>query len=196
MAESCLTYLNFQQIKTLSTVRSPDTQSAPFLYCWVYWGVHPKRDLQDSARSLALEVLKGHYSKISTKILLAQAQNFYPWDYDTLSLFSGLHCWSFFGIAELLVGLIKMECYDINEDCLGCGPLAWAARNGHDKVVKIIRGREEVNPDKRNKNGRTPLLYAAEYCPHQDSPRQVSRGRSPQLPKVHLVYYQLHHQTI
>ena len=78
MAESCLTYPNSQQVIALSTVPSPDTQSAPFLYCSVYWGVHPKRDLPDFARSLSLEVLKGHYGKISTKLHLAQAQNFYP----------------------------------------------------------------------------------------------------------------------
>ncbi|RPA98207.1 hypothetical protein L873DRAFT_1061721 [Choiromyces venosus 120613-1] len=155
MAEICLTYLNSRQVKALLTAPSPDTQSAPFLqYCSVYWGVHAKRELADSARSFGLEVLKGHYGQISTKLLLAQAKNFYPWDYDILSPFSGLHCASFFGIAEVVVGLIKMECYDINEeDFLGGGPLAWAARNGHEKVVKILLGREEVNPDKPNNRG-------------------------------------------
>ena len=37
MAELCLTYLNFRQVKALLTVVSPDTQSTPFLeYCSVY----------------------------------------------------------------------------------------------------------------------------------------------------------------
>ena len=42
-----------------------------------------------------------------------------------------------------------MECYDISkEDFSGSGPLVWAARNGHEEVVKILLGREEVSPDK------------------------------------------------
>ena len=164
MAEICLTYLNSQQVKTLLTAPSLDTQSAPFLeYCSVYWGVHAKRELSDCARSLALELLKGHCGPISTKLLLAQVKHFYPWHYGTLSPFSGLHCASFFGIAEVVVGLIKMECYDINEeDFLGGGPLAWATRNGHEKVVKILLGREEISPDKPGSDGRTPLSFAAE----------------------------------
>ena len=39
MAEICLTYLNSQSVKSLSTDPSPDIQNAPFLgYCSVYWG--------------------------------------------------------------------------------------------------------------------------------------------------------------
>ena len=165
MADICLTYLNSQQVKALLTAPSPDTQSAPFLeYCSVYWGVHAKRELSGSARSLALKLLGEDYGQISTKFLLAQAKNYSLWHSDTLSPFSGLHCASFFGIAEVVVGLISMECYDINEeDFLGGGPLAWAARNGHEEVVKILVGREEVNPDKPDNEGRTPLSYAAWY---------------------------------
>ena len=117
MAEICLTYLNSQQVKALLTTPSPNTQSASFLeYCSVYWGVHAKRELSDSARSLALKLLEEDYGQISTKILLKQIKHFYYWNYNTFSPFSGLHCASFFGIVEVVVDLIKMECYDINEE--------------------------------------------------------------------------------
>ena len=163
IAEICLTYLNSQLVKALLIAPSLDTQSASFLeYCSVYWGVHAKRELSDSARSLALKLLEEDYSQISTKLLLTQVENFPYWRYNTLSPFSGLHCASFFGIAEVVVGLIKMECYDINEeDFLGGEPLVWAARNGHEEVVKILLGREEVNPDKPDNDGRASLSYAA-----------------------------------
>jgi len=162
MAEICLTYLNSKQVKALSTAPAFDTQNARFLeYCSVYWGVHARRELSDSAKSLALELLGGHYGQISTKLLLAQVKDFPLWRFKTPSPFSGLHCASFFGIPEVVAGLIEMECYDINEDFLGGGPLAWAARNGHEEVVKILLGREEVSPDKPDNDGRTPLLYAA-----------------------------------
>ena len=163
MAEICLTYLNSRQVKAISTARSAHTQNTRFLeYCSIYWGAHAKRELSDSARSLALEVLKGHYGQISTECLLSQVRHFYSWG-DAFSPFSGLHCASFFGIAEVVVGLIDMECHDVNEgDFLGHTPLAWAARNGHEGVVKILLGQEEVNPDKPDNHGRTPLSRAAE----------------------------------
>jgi len=40
---------------------------------------------------------------------------------------------------------------------MGYTPLAWAARNGYEEVVKLLVGREEVNSDVANNDGRTPL---------------------------------------
>ena len=165
IAEICLTYLNSQQVKALSTDPSPGIQNTPFLeYCSVHWGAHAKKDLSEGARSLGLELLEGHYNQISTRLLLSQVKrlNFFVKQLATLSPFSGLHCASFFGIVEIVAGLIEMGCYDINEgDFSGRTPLAWAAHNGHEEVVKILLGREEVSPDKPCLEGLTPLSYAA-----------------------------------
>jgi len=164
MAEICLTYLNSRQMKAFSTTPSPNTQNAPFLeYCSVHWGVHAKRELSDGGRSLALELLKENYGLRSTKFLLTQTKGFELWRFGTLSPFSGLHCASFFGIVEVVAGLIEMGCYDINElDFSGCEPLAWAARNGCEDVVKILIGLEGASPDKPDIDDRTPFCYAAQ----------------------------------
>jgi len=163
MAEACLAYLSSRKVQELWTSPHPDTQNTPFLeYCSIYWGVHAKRELSDSGKSLALELLRENNGPISTKSLLAQVNNFYIWEFDTVSPFSGLHCASFFGIVEVVAGLIEIECYDINEgDFSGCTPLAWAARNGHVELVKSLLERKEVNLDKPDNDNRTPLLYAA-----------------------------------
>ena len=163
IAEICLTYLNSQLVKALSVAPSPDTRNAPFLeYCSLYWGVHAKRELSGYGISLALELLKENYGQISTELLLTPVNNFYYWDLDA-SAFSGLHCASFFGIVEVVAGLIEMGCYDINEgDFSGCTPLAWAARNGHDRLVEMLLRREEVNPDKPDRFGQTPFSLAAQ----------------------------------
>ena len=69
----------------------------------------------------------------------------------------------FFGIADLVVALIAMECYDINEGGFGGYTLlAWATSNGHEGMVKILLDRGDVNPDKPDDDGQTPLSYAAE----------------------------------
>ena len=142
IAGICLTYLNSQQVKALSAVPSPYTRNAPFVdYCSIYWGLHAKRELSDYGMSLTLELLKEAYPPISTKLLLAQAKYFKIWGLKTVSPFSGLHCASFFGIVEVVVGLIEMEYYDINEeDFAGRTPLTWAACNGHEEVVNVLLG--------------------------------------------------------
>jgi len=138
IAETCLTYLNSQQVKAFSVGAPPDVQDMPFLeYCSVYWGVHAKRDFSECARSLAPELLKGHYGEISTRSLIGRVNPYYAESYDTYFLFSGLHCPSFFGIVELVTTLIEMDRYAINEgDFSGCTPLGWAAHNGHEDEVK------------------------------------------------------------
>ena len=75
MTETCLSYLNSQQVKALSATPSPDLKNTPFLeYSSLYWGVHAKRELSDCAKQLALKLFDDCNNHISTKILLnAQA---------------------------------------------------------------------------------------------------------------------------
>jgi len=162
MAEVCLTYLNSKQVKAPSAYTSLGIPKIPFLeYSSVYWGVHAKRDLSDHASSLALELFRDYDGHISTKPLLEKAGYH---DFSSASLsFSGLHCVSFFGIAELVDVLIRMECYGIDpRDSWGHTPLSWAARNGHWVVVKMLVGHEVINPENSDKYGRTPLWHAAD----------------------------------
>jgi len=164
IAETSLTYLNSDQIKASSTTPSPDLRDAPFLeYSSLYWGVHAKRDLSDCAKQLALKLFDNHDHHPSTKILM-KAQNMWGVYVDGFSRFSGLHCASFFGIVEIVVVLVQMEGCDINQiDSRGNTPLMWAAKNGHEGVVKILLERDDVSPDKPDNNGKTPLWWAAYY---------------------------------
>jgi len=92
---------------------------------------------------------------ISTNILL-QAQNIYWYvaNFDKPSLFSGLHCESFFGIVEIVAGLVEMEGCDINQLGFTCNtPLHWAAWNRHEGVVEILLRLDGISPDKLAGNG-------------------------------------------
>jgi len=170
MAEACLSYLDSQQVNALSTTLS-DLEETPFLeYSSLYWGMHAKRGLSDSAKHLALKLLEDCPSHISTKILLeALAQKPYSRavDFNNLSLFSGLHCASIFGIADIVASLVEIESCDINQkDCAGNTPLMWAAWNGHEGVAEILLGRQDINPNKPDNRGQTPL-YCAAWTGHE-----------------------------
>ena len=78
MAETCLSYLNSEQIQALpanlsSYPNDSDLQSMPFLkYSSLHWGSHAKRELSDCAKLLALKLFDDHSNYISTKILLQE----------------------------------------------------------------------------------------------------------------------------
>jgi len=164
IAETCLSYLNSHQVKALSVSLSPDLRSTPFLeYASLYWGVHAKRDFSDCANLLALKLFDDLNNHISTKILLkAQRPYWHIANCQKPFLFSGLHCASVFGIVEIVASFVEAESCDTNEeDCMGHTPLMWAARNGHEKVVGILLGRGDINPEKPTDYARRPLWWAA-----------------------------------
>ena len=164
IAETCLSYLNSQHIKALSTSPFPDLQSTPFLeYSSLYWGIHARKELSDCVKLLALKLFDDFKNHIAVKTLL-EAQGRYVYiGFNKLSLFSCLHCACIFGIDEMVASLVEVEGCDINqEDCAGNTPFVWAARNGHGEVVKILLGRDGISPDKPDEYGRTPLCHASE----------------------------------
>jgi len=164
IAETCLSYLNSEHVKALSTNPSPDLRGTRFLeYASVYWGVHAKRDLSDCTKLLAFKLFDDRNNHISTRTLLkAQKGYSYTIDFDKPHFFSGLHGASLFGIVELVTGFVEVEGCDINQrDCVDNTPLVWAARNGHERVVEMLLKRGDISPDKTGLYGETPLWNAA-----------------------------------
>ena len=165
MAETCLAYLNFQHIKCLSADPSPDSRCTPFLeYSSLYWGAHMKIELSDRAKSFALQLLDQFDSHISAKSLwksLIKGLPFYYYPGD--KPFSALHCISYFGIAEIANILIKRNWWGVNKrDSAGMTPLIWAARYGHEEVVRLLLRKKHILPDRKDIGGsRTALSWAA-----------------------------------
>ena len=162
ITEACLTYLNSQQVKALSTSPSPDLQDTPFLeYCSIYWGAHAKRDLSDYAKLLALKLFDDYDCHISTKILM-KTQNLWGLKVVKYSGFTGLHCVSVFGIDEFVVDLLEVGGCDPNQtDFASRTPISRAARNKHEGVVKALLGRDGIDPYKPDHFGEMPLHAAA-----------------------------------
>jgi len=161
MAETCLTYLHFQAIKDLSASPSHGIRGTPFLgYSSLYWGTHMRMELSDRSRYLALDLLDQYDNHISAGLLFGSTGE---WYFHSLKPFSGLHCISYFGIAEAVIDLIRTKRWDLNQrDSMGLTPLMWAARQGREEVVKLLLQQKHIQPDMPDERyGRTALSWAA-----------------------------------
>jgi len=165
MAETCLTYLGFHHVKALSAHPSPDPRGTPFLeYSSLYWGAHMRMEPSDLAKTFALELLCPFENHISAKPLWNSISREFSSRNTDHKLFSALHCICYFGIAEVADTLIKMHKWDVNQrDGAGVTPLIWAARYGHEEVVRLLLRKKDIQPDQPDTNsGRTALSWAAE----------------------------------
>ena len=162
LGHACLVYLNCEQVKVLPPSGVSNLGDTPFLtYSSLYWGSHARVELSDRAKSLALELIKRAGNHISATLLVEQIGGFHSCSLSH-HLWPSLHCTSYFGIVEVVAGLIEREGCDINQrDCIGFTALMWAAQQGNEEVVRQLLTWGNVNSDKLNKKGETPFLSAA-----------------------------------
>ena len=167
IAEVCLTYLNFRHIRDLSPALRSVSPTAPFIeYASCHWGTHARRGNTESVKTLALKLLDGYDKHISSKVLLLRGMPFWyqPFDWEgTPRGFTGLHGASYLGCVEITAAILETNKRDVQAiDFNGNTAIAWAARRGHEGVVKLLLEQNEINPDTAdNEYGRTPLLWAA-----------------------------------
>ena len=159
IAETCLTYLKFQAINA-PPAKYP--RVTPFLtYSSMHWGTHMRMELSDHSRFLALDLFDRYDSHISAEI----CGWFAPEQYRVSPRpFSVLRCISYFGIGELAIDLLRTKGWDVNQgDRDGMTLLMWAARYGHEELVRLLLQQRHTRPDMADtKYGRTALSWAAE----------------------------------
>ena len=164
IAETCLTYLNSQQVMALSDSRVQSIQHSPFLeYSSLYWGTHMKKEPSDHGKALALKLFSHYECHISIRLLLEHTLGQYrlPSIVDFYK-FTGLHYASIFGLVEVARALTMMTGIDINGmDETGATPLIWATMSGQEATVKLLLELNDVVPDRPDHSGRTPMSWAA-----------------------------------
>ena len=180
LAQTCLTYLNYEQVKRLPSHKLPNLRNMPFLeYSSLYWGSHAKEELSDGAKYLALQLLSRYNNRISSTLLFKHTENHNSSSFTHCQL-TGLHCASYFGIVEAVAALIETEVFNINQrDCMGYTPLTWAAWRGNEGVVGLLLMRGDVSPDRP-----TPGGWTVSRSPCWDE-RLVGYRLSPEDANIH-----------
>jgi len=144
IAEVCLTYLNFGFLRDLSPTLRRAPSTTPLLeYASVYWARHTKREVTENIKILALRLLDRFDEHISIQLLYQYDwRAFWPQWFgrpEILTGFTGLHGAAFFGIEEVVSAVLDMREWNVNAaDCTGNTALTWAAKRGHEGVVKML----------------------------------------------------------
>jgi len=164
IAQTCLTYLNFQCIRALPhnpSQRRVETSLLEYASC--YWGIHARRETTESVNELAVRLLDRFDEHVSSGILLSHNRD--NWDgslwRSNPTGFTGLHCVAYLGLVKAALGLLKMEKWDLGAtDVEGNTAIMWAVRQGHEVMVKTLLERRDVSPNAADKHGVTPLHRA------------------------------------
>jgi len=142
ISEVCLTYLNFGLVRDLSpTLRRPPSTISLLEYASVYWWRHTRIGVTENIKILALRLVDRFDEHISIQLLYHDWKMF-PRVYggpEKLTGFTRLHGVSFFGIEEIVGAVLDMREWDLNAaDSTGNTALTWAAKRGHDGVVRCF----------------------------------------------------------
>ena len=167
IAETCLTYINFGELKQpCTTVNSlkESMHNYDFLeYAAVNWGIHVQQQCNEGLTEL-VQVVVGQESKPPCRALQALYLGYDRRHYREViaQKFSGIHAMAYFGLSENIAYCCKAEQHMDFGDDTDRTPLSWAAEFGHKSTVQILTERVDVNINSTDERGWSPLLYAAQ----------------------------------
>ncbi|CAG8982672.1 hypothetical protein HYALB_00014050 [Hymenoscyphus albidus] len=173
ITESCIAYLSFETFLqgSCQTDEEFEERVQPnqlFAYAAQNWGHHGRLavTLDHDLGVVVANLLQKEASVSASGQALFAVKN---WSGDTSysqrtpKNITGVHLAAYFGI-KAVVQLLLDNATEADLQCSnGRTPLSWAARNGHEAVVKLLLQTDKVDADsKDNKYGQTPLSWAAE----------------------------------
>ena len=151
MARACLTYIMFRSVTEMDSEKSSEEKKAEtstpshalLNYAACQWGHHIRKNgcLRGTAIQLAHKYLHMDLDK-RMKSHSCLCSSFWMGD-GVAGSFSVVHIGAYFGIHVILSELVKQDdvMVDSKDDMYGQTPLSWAATNGHEAVVKLLKFR-------------------------------------------------------
>jgi ankyrin repeat protein len=167
IAMTCLTYLSFEEF---AKGHSPSDQEMetrlrryPLLdYAARHWGTHARGEPEEAIKESALKFLT-HNSKLmcSNQVMHLQEYRYANYSQRFPKDVTGLHVAASFGLATIARLLLENDVNLAAKTESGSTALHWAAKNGHQEVVRLFLEKGTSIDD----NSKSPVLHlAAENC--------------------------------
>lgn len=169
ITEDCVRYLSFDTFKSglcesERKLRERLETNALYDYASKNWGYHAF-ECSTPYQSL-ISLLKCEKKTNATSQVLFYGNHklfediYLIWTPRITSKMTGLHLAAFFGLHDAAAVLLNFIHPNLKDE-YGRGPLFWAARNGHDMVIKLLLAQSGVRADARDDFGQAPLHIAA-----------------------------------
>ncbi|OGM41499.1 hypothetical protein ABOM_008920 [Aspergillus bombycis] len=159
IAATCITYLSFDIYKTEFQQTLSMEQLFGFFELQLWEAMHCH--IQQGSHELVLSLLRDKTKSAACGQALAIREAEF-WCTSSAPLhISGAHLAVYFGLEDVLQGLIETSSQANTPDTNGETPLSWAVRRGSEFYVKLLL-EKGADPDTRDKHDRTPLSRAAE----------------------------------
>ena len=167
IANICVTYLSFTVFESgpcekYEEFRERLRSNHLYDYAARNWGYHARENLME-ARAIVIEFLKSEAKVAASIQLLMLSQNdvYAPYSQMIPRRIKGVHVAAYFGLWKSLITLLEDGLDPNFKDEHGQTPLLWAARYGHEAVVKLLLADNRVDPDCKDFHGWAPLAWAA-----------------------------------
>ncbi|KAF2183575.1 ankyrin [Zopfia rhizophila CBS 207.26] len=164
---ACVTYLSFTTFETGFCPTDEEFEERLQLnplydYSARHWGHHTHKAAIE-AEQLILEFLQREALVSASSQVMMAFKSYSSYDQRVLKQVTGVHLAAYFGLREAIIALLNSGHDPDIKDTYGWTPLLWAARNGHEAVVKLLLAKDVVDPDSEDTYfGQTPLSWAAE----------------------------------
>jgi len=167
IAMACVVYISFDVFAEGSCRSDKEMETRmhkyPFLeYAATHWGDHARGDPEEAIKERALKFLM-HESKVtcSNQVMHLPEYRYFSYSQNFPRGVTGLHLVASIGLVKIVWLLLEREGVDADsKDRDGRTPLSWAARNGHEAVVKLLL-EKGAELETKSSNGQTPLSWAA-----------------------------------
>jgi hypothetical protein len=165
IAMICVTYLSFDTFQTGFCLTDEDFEARLRLnplydYTARNWGYHVQVASIEKEQ-LILNLLESGVKISAASQAMMADESYSDYSQRVPRQITGVHLAAYFGLSETTMTLLRNRHDPDIKNIDGHTPLAWAAQNGHEAVVKLLLDKEGVDPDSEDKYGRTPLSWAA-----------------------------------
>ena len=159
----CVTYLSFDAFETGFCPTDKDFEArlqsnALYDYAARNWGHHAR--IASIEKQLNLDFLNSKAKMSASTQAMMASGSYSGYSQRVPKQMTRVHLAAYFGLAEAMMALLENEHDPDSKDTYGQTPLLWAARNGHEAVVKLLLEKGAELETKDDTFSGTPLLWA------------------------------------